>query len=157
MRAPSSSASSSSQSPALLARIEEKKAELQSLRELRDLSAAVSNQMEALEQKLTTLSDGTEAIAAVMGNWHNVLRAINMASSMFRDETESSTTANEASLFFAAKLAKPSSDASMEDAPASNESLPQTLVRIPTEHAPTLQAQADAIEAATVEDSTAST
>ncbi|EFY88173.1 hypothetical protein MAC_05779 [Metarhizium acridum CQMa 102] len=137
MRAPSSSTSSASQSPALLARIEEKKAELQSLRELRDLSAAVSNQMEALEQKLTTLSDGTEAVAAVMGNWHNVLRAINMAST---------------------KLAKPSTDTPMEDASASNEPLPQTLVRIPTEHAPTLQAQADAIEAAAVEgDSTAST
>ncbi|KID88615.1 DASH complex subunit Dad2 [Metarhizium guizhouense ARSEF 977] len=135
MRAPSSSTSSASPSPALLARIEEKKAELQSLRELRDFSAAVSNQMEALEQKLTTLSDGTEAVAAVMGNWHNVLRAINMAST---------------------KLAKPSSDTTMED--ASNESLPQTLVRIPTEHAPTLQAQADAIEAAAVEgDSTANT
>ncbi|EFZ02159.1 hypothetical protein MHUMG1_00937 [Metarhizium humberi] len=137
MRAPSSSTSSASPSPALLARIEEKKAELQSLRELRDLSAAVSNQMEALEQKLTTLSDGTEAVAAVMGNWHNVLRAINMAST---------------------KLAKPSNDTTMEDASASNESLPQTLVRIPTEHAPTLQAQADAIEAAAVEgDSTANT
>ncbi|KAG8413492.1 DASH complex subunit dad2 [Metarhizium acridum] len=94
MRAPSSSTSSASQSPALLARIEEKKAELQSLRELRDLSAAVSNQMEALEQKLTTLSDGTEAVAAVMGNWHNVLRAINMASSTFKNKLGSSTFAN---------------------------------------------------------------
>ncbi|TWU74075.1 hypothetical protein ED733_004152 [Metarhizium rileyi] len=131
LRAPSSSASSSSsQSPALLARIEEKKGELQNLRELRDLSAAVASQMEALEQKLTTLSDGTGAIAAVLSNWHNVLRAINMAS---------------------AKLAKPSGDAPMEDAPEPAELLPQTLVRIPTEHAPTLQAQADAIEAAAAE------
>ena len=32
--------------------------------------------------------------------------------------------------------------------PASTEELPQTLVRIPTEHAPTLQAQAEAAEAA---------
>lgn len=59
MRA-TSSASSSSHSPALVSRIEEKKAELQNLKELRDLSAAVANQMEALEQKFTTLSDGTE-------------------------------------------------------------------------------------------------
>lgn len=66
MRAPSSSTSSASPSPALLARIEEKKAELQSLRELRDLSAAVSNQMEALEQKLTTLSDGTEGMTSTV-------------------------------------------------------------------------------------------
>ncbi|KAG6002609.1 hypothetical protein E4U54_000845 [Claviceps lovelessii] len=124
------SASSSSQSPALIARIEEKKAELQNLKELRDLSAAVANQMEALEQKLTTLSDGTEAIAAVMSNWHNVLRAINMASK---------------------KLTTPMDDATMDDAPVSNEPLPQTLVRIPTEHAPTLQAQAEAAEAAAAE------
>lgn len=100
MRAPSSA--SAPQSPALVARIEEKKAELENLKELRDLSANVASQMEALEQKLSTLSEGTEGkrdwlsatvftytsleltmravIAAVVGNWHNVLRAINMAS-----------------------------------------------------------------------------
>lgn len=38
----------------------EKKAELENLKELRELSAAVATQMEALEQKLGTLSDGTE-------------------------------------------------------------------------------------------------
>lgn len=54
------SASSAGQSPALVARVNEKKAELENLRELRDLSAAVALQMEALEQKLATLSDGTE-------------------------------------------------------------------------------------------------
>lgn len=54
-----------------------------------------------------------------MGNWHNVLRAISMASS---------------------KLPKPQPDA--ENA----EALPQTLVRIPTEHAPALQAHTDAAE-----------
>lgn len=96
---------STSQSPALVARVNEKKAELESLKELRDLSAAVASQMEALEQKLATLSDGTEgmaqasefrndgiwqreltrptAIALVMANWHNVLRAISMASCGF--------------------------------------------------------------------------
>lgn len=62
MRAPSASASA--QSPALLARIEEKKAELENLKELRDLSGAVASQMEALEQKLSTLSDGTEGTHA---------------------------------------------------------------------------------------------
>lgn len=60
MRAPSASSSSAGQSPALLARIEEKKAELENLKELRELSAAVATQMEALEQRLSTLSDGTE-------------------------------------------------------------------------------------------------
>ncbi|KAK3943494.1 DASH complex subunit DAD2 [Diplogelasinospora grovesii] len=120
MRQPSTSASASStgQSTALVARVNEKKAELENLKELRDLSAAVATQMEALEQKLATLSDGTEAIALVLGNWHNVLRAINMAS---------------------AKLPKPAAD----ETPSDSVPLPQTLVRIPTEHAPALQAHTE--------------
>jgi DASH complex subunit DAD2 len=57
-----------------------------------------------------------------------------------------------------AKLPKPSDDTAMEDTPESTVSLPQALVRIPTEHAPTLQAQAEAIEAeAAIDDSTMST
>ncbi|KAL0940754.1 dash complex subunit dad2 [Colletotrichum truncatum] len=117
----SQNASSAGPSPILVARIAEKKAELEHLKELRDLSAAVAGQMEALEQKLSTLSDGTEAIAMVIANWHNVLGAINMAS---------------------AKLAKPQADEPSESEDRSM-ALPQTLVRIPTEHAPTLQAQAE--------------
>nr|6CFZ_C Chain C, Dad2 [Thermochaetoides thermophila] len=93
-------------SPALLARVNEKKAELENLKELRDLSAAVAAQMEALEQKLSTLSSGTEAIATVLANWHNVLRAISMAS---------------------AKIPEPKEETEENTVP-----LPQTLVRIPT-------------------------
>ncbi|KAG7285290.1 hypothetical protein NEMBOFW57_009912 [Staphylotrichum longicolle] len=118
MRQPSLSANAGGQSPALVARVNEKKAELENLKELRDLSAAAATQMEALEQKLATLSDGTEAIALVLSNWHNVLRAINMAS---------------------AKLPIPKADAEE----AKEVPLPQTLVRIPTEHAPALQAHAE--------------
>ncbi|KAK4157487.1 DASH complex subunit Dad2-domain-containing protein [Chaetomidium leptoderma] len=117
MRQPSLSANAGGQSSALMARVNEKKAELENLKELRELSAAVATQMEALEQKLGTLSDGTEAIALVLSNWHNVLRAINMAS---------------------AKLPRPPTESEDEAA-----SLPQTLVRIPTEHAPALQAHAE--------------
>ncbi|KAK7980132.1 hypothetical protein PG990_002996 [Apiospora arundinis] len=117
-------AQSTGQSAALLSRINEKKAELENLKELRELSAAVANEMEALEQKLSTLSDGTEAIATVLNNWHNVLRAINMASAKIPKPSESKETAS-----------------NEETAP-----LPQTLVRIPTEHAPTLQAQAESLE-----------
>lgn len=54
--------------------------------------------------------------------------------------------------FSAEKLAKQPDDATMKDAPESNETLPQTLVRIPTEHAPALQAQAEAVETAAAED-----
>lgn len=63
MRQPSLSANAGGQSPALVARVNEKKAELENLKELRDLSAAVATQMEALEQKLATLSDGTEGVS----------------------------------------------------------------------------------------------
>lgn len=62
MRQSSLAASAGGQSPALVARVNEKKAELENLKELRDLSAAVATQMEALEQKLSTLSDGTEGM-----------------------------------------------------------------------------------------------
>ncbi|EFW98799.1 dash complex subunit [Grosmannia clavigera kw1407] len=103
-----------SASVSLQTRVNEKKEELENLKQLRDLSAAVASQMEALENKLSTLSDGTEAIAVVMANWNNVLRAINMATTKLPRATESEDTI----------------------------ALPQMLVRIPTEHAPSLQAQA---------------
>lgn len=44
----------------LLARISEKKAELENLKQLRDLSAGLAAQMQTLEEKLSALSDGTE-------------------------------------------------------------------------------------------------
>jgi len=88
----------SGQSPALVARINEKRAELENLKQLKELSGNLADQMQALEDRLSTLSDGTEgssplegsadmclllcaAVAAVLSNWQNVLRAINMASS----------------------------------------------------------------------------
>lgn len=134
-------ASTTGQSPALVARVNEKKAELENLKELRDLSAAMATQMEALAQKLATLSDGTEAIALVLSNWHNVLRAINMASCKhyftpyWWHPFQAVLTNTPAS----AKLPKPSAGVQepLED------DLPQTLVRIPTEHAPALQAHAE--------------
>ncbi|OCK94010.1 uncharacterized protein K441DRAFT_696832 [Cenococcum geophilum 1.58] len=119
LRHPSTSnaQSSSGQSPVLLARINEKKAELANLKELQALSAGLADQMQTLEEKLATLSDGTEAIAAVLSNWHNVLRAINIAST---------------------KISKPK-EGEEEEAeskkPESEVPLPQTLVRIPTQQA----------------------
>lgn len=52
--------SSNGRSPALVARINEKKQELEDLKQLRDLSAGLAGQMSVLEEKLATLSDGTE-------------------------------------------------------------------------------------------------
>ncbi|KAJ9642567.1 DASH complex subunit dad2 [Coniosporium tulheliwenetii] len=113
----SASASSTGASPLLLTRINEKKAELASLKELRDLSAGLADQMQTLEAKLATLADGTEAVAAVLANWGAVLRAIGMAS---------------------AKIPKPKDADGEEDDEGKKEGavlLPQTLVRIPTQQA----------------------
>ena len=54
------SLNSSGQSPVLVARINEKKVELENLKQLRDLSAGLATHMQSLEQKLATLSDGAE-------------------------------------------------------------------------------------------------
>jgi DASH complex subunit DAD2 len=48
------------QSPVLLARIAEKKAELASLKDLQALSGGLADQMQMLADKLQTLSNGTE-------------------------------------------------------------------------------------------------
>lgn len=81
-----------------------------------------------------------KAIAMVISNWHNVLRAINMASGRFKlQATHMTGTDTE----FVAQLAKPPPQEETLESEEPSMSLPQTLVRIPTEHAPTLQAQAE--------------
>ena len=54
------SQATSTQSPMLVARINEKRAELEGLKQLRDLSAGLASQMQTLQEKLSTLSEGTE-------------------------------------------------------------------------------------------------
>ncbi|KXT02644.1 hypothetical protein AC578_1169 [Pseudocercospora eumusae] len=107
---------SNSQSSALQARINEKKLELESLKQLRDLSAGLAGQMQQLEEKLQTLSDGTEAVAHVMANWNTVLRAVHMASTKIPQP-------------------KDSADELAEEKPQ----LPQALVRIPISQAEAVQ------------------
>ncbi|CAD0113308.1 unnamed protein product [Aureobasidium uvarum] len=107
----SSLSTSNSQTSALQQRINEKRAELENLKQLRELSAGLAGQMEQLEEKLSTLSDGTQAIATVLSNWHTVLRAIHMAS---------------------AHIAKPTQETESES--DQQLPLPQTLVRIPMQH-----------------------
>jgi DASH complex subunit DAD2 len=56
--------STSQQATVLAMRIESKKAELENLKQLRDLSNALAGQMHALEEKLATLKDGTECMSS---------------------------------------------------------------------------------------------
>lgn len=106
---------STGRSSILLARICEKESELENLRQLRDLSASLAGQMEILEEKLATLTDGTEVVATVLGNWQNVLQAINMASQKLQKSFETQEVMTPGVLQTGAEL-------------------PQTLVRIPTEN-----------------------
>ena len=77
---PSHSHSLSNQpaSAALQARINQKRAELENLTQLRDLSSNLTQQLETLEAKLGTLRDGAQSIALVLANWENVLGVIRM-------------------------------------------------------------------------------
>ncbi|KAJ4406020.1 DASH complex subunit dad2 [Didymella pomorum] len=120
----------SQQSTFLQQKIADKKTELANLKDLQALSGGLADQMQMLADKLQTLSDGTEAVAAVLSNWHNVLRAINMASTM---------------------LPKAKEEDELETKQESEPPLPQTLVRIPTQHAPAVIEQANAGAAAAAE------
>jgi DASH complex subunit DAD2 len=75
----------------------------------------------------------------VIGNWHNVLRAINMASGA-STQPAYSYIVPEYLIILAhlANLPKPNADDPSQPTP-----LPQTLVRIPTEHAPAIQAHTE--------------
>lgn len=71
---------SNSNNNALIQRLNERKAELANLQELKALSATLASQMVLLEEKLRTLSGGAESVAAVLANWGDVLGAVGMAS-----------------------------------------------------------------------------
>ena len=76
------------------------------------------------------------AVAAVLSNWHNVMRAINMASSEF-NQAEVQLNVKSKLINFAAKIPKPGAPEGDEERAEkrgdSEVPLPQTLVRIPVE------------------------
>lgn len=86
--------------------------------------------MQQLEEKLATLSNGTEAVAAVMGNWATVLRAIYMASAKLPRAMENADEEPE-----------PQQEQPQED--ETKQELPQTLVRIPIQQAEAAAAQTE--------------
>ncbi|TQS35306.1 hypothetical protein Golomagni_04280 [Golovinomyces magnicellulatus] len=127
---------STGRSSILLARICEKESELENLRQLRGLSASLAGQMEILEEKLATLTDGTEGlplitiivVATVLGNWQNVLQAINMASRRFYQTLQVTTGLEK--LHKSCETKELMTPETLQTGPE----LPQTLVRIPTEN-----------------------
>lgn len=64
LRQPSGLSNPSSQHSSILAaRVAAKKAELEDLQQLRDVSSALATQMETLNEKLETLRDGAEGLS----------------------------------------------------------------------------------------------
>lgn len=61
-------------------RLSEKKRELENLLQLQQLSGDLVKELQVLAGKLDTLADGTEAVAAVLQNWGNIIRAVTLAS-----------------------------------------------------------------------------
>lgn len=107
---------STSSNNALQQRIIQKRAELENLKQLRDLSGNLATQMGELEKKLATLRDGAESVACVLQNWEGVLSVISMAS------TKAATT-----------LASTPAGGEGPEQPEAQPELPVTLVRIPVE------------------------
>jgi len=123
LRQPNIPPTFSQQQPSVLAvRIASKRTELENLKQLCDVSGVLASQMQALEEKLATLRDGAEAIACVMANWENVLRAISMASMKVPDIKDVDGIKG--------NMAQPGGElrGEMKQPP-----LPVTLVRIPAE------------------------
>lgn len=61
-------------------KIAEKRAELESLNEIKHFTSTLTRQLEQLEQKLADMADGTEAVALVLSNWQNVVNSVSLAS-----------------------------------------------------------------------------
>jgi DASH complex subunit DAD2 len=72
------------------------------------------------------------AVALVLSNWHNVLRAISMASGKKHSHCQRNRELTDA-----AKIPKPK-DVDEDEQRDQEPPLPQTLVRIPTKDAPSI-------------------
>ncbi|CAD6891893.1 unnamed protein product [Tilletia controversa] len=100
MASTSSMASSSAGLPPLtgaMARVAAKQAELEGLRALREQSAILAQNLEALSERTDELVNGGEPVANVMSSWQGVFRAIMVAqSAIAASRAESIASANAA-------------------------------------------------------------
>lgn len=68
------------QSTHIQQKIADKRAELENLTEVKNLTGSLTAQLKDLEVKLAAMSDGTESVALVLSNWQNVVRSVSLAS-----------------------------------------------------------------------------
>lgn len=64
----------------LQTKIEEKRAELRNLTEIRNYSDMLKNQLVELEDKLDGMVQGSESVALVLSNWQTVMKSVSLAS-----------------------------------------------------------------------------
>lgn len=67
-------------------RLTEKQRELENLLQLQQMSASLVQELEDLEGKLQKLAGGTQAVALVLQNWGNIIRALTLASCKYPKE-----------------------------------------------------------------------
>lgn len=67
-------------SSSIAQRLADKQRELEHFTQLQQMSHSLVEELEALEQKLQNLADGTQAVALVLQNWGNIVRALTLAS-----------------------------------------------------------------------------
>ncbi|KAH3682207.1 hypothetical protein WICPIJ_006828 [Wickerhamomyces pijperi] len=60
--------------------VSQKTKELQTLKAIKLLSDSLLDQLTSLETGLQTISDGTDAVALVIGNWDMIIKAVSLAS-----------------------------------------------------------------------------
>ncbi|PWN99862.1 hypothetical protein FA09DRAFT_328637 [Tilletiopsis washingtonensis] len=104
------------------ARLAAKQAELEGLRQLREQSARLARDVEALGDGIDQLVGGGDAVAAVLSSWQGVFRAIQLARA-------SSTVAP-----LPEGVPPPANELEEQEA-ESRRTVPETLVRIPVEGA----------------------
>lgn len=61
-------------------RLSDKQRELENFVQLQHMSQSLVEELEGLESKLKNLADGTQAVALVLQNWGNIMRALTLAS-----------------------------------------------------------------------------
>lgn len=61
-------------------KLAEKQKELESILQLQQMSGGLVQELQFLEERLSNLADGSEAVALVLENWGSISKAISLAS-----------------------------------------------------------------------------
>lgn len=71
---------STSNNSSIYQKIAEKRENLEKLREFKQLTSDLVNQLESIGNKLETMNEGTTSVALILSNWKSVIQSISLAS-----------------------------------------------------------------------------